>query len=234
MNLLRHLPNGITLANLLCGCLGIVMVFKQDLETASYLILLAALFDFLDGFFAKLLHATSAIGKDLDSLADMVTFGVLPSFLLYALIEEGFTGTDYSFLRYAAFSIALFSALRLAKFNNDPRQSDRFIGLPTPASTLFVASLPHLDAGSLAEQYLLGNPWILVGITILLSYLLISEVPLLALKFKGFGWRENQRRYLVLITSLCFLLFLGWNAVPLILVGYLGVSFFEKPEPRAV
>lgn len=225
--MVRHIPNSLTLANLLCGCIGIVMVFNNDLKAATYLILLAALFDFLDGFAAKMLNAASAIGKDLDSLADMVTFGVLPSLILYALIGEGLAGTDFENLRFLSFSVALFSALRLAKFNNDPRQSDRFIGLPTPANAFLIASFPHLGSGILGE-YLTNNPWMLLVLTLILSYLLVAELPLLALKFKGFQWAGNQRRYLLLAGSLLLLIFLNWSAVPLIMFLYLVLSLFEK------
>ena len=144
MKILRHLPNAMTCGHLLCGCVGIVRVFEHDLITASYLIFLAALLDFGDGFVARLLKASSAMGKELDSLADMVTFGVLPAFMLFSLIGQEID--NQSVLPYSAFSIAVFSALRLAKFNIDPRQTDSFIGLPTPANALVVASLPLILA----------------------------------------------------------------------------------------
>ncbi len=215
-----------TLANLLCGCIGIVWVFRNNAEGASFLILLAALFDFFDGFAARLLNAASPIGKDLDSLADVVTFGVLPSFILFDMMSRGFQGGG-EWLAYAAFLVALFSALRLARFNNDPRQTDRFIGLPTPANAMLIASFPHILAGDRWGGAIIGNPWSLLVFSVAISYLLVAEIPLLALKFKGFGWAGNRLRYLLIAVSFLLLLLFGWAAVPLIMMIYLGLSLVE-------
>lgn len=215
-----------TLANLLCGCIGIVWVFRNNAEGASFLILLAALFDFFDGFAARLLNAASPIGKDLDSLADVVTFGVLPSFILFDMMSIGFQGGN-EWLAYAAFLVALFSALRLARFNNDPRQTDRFIGLPTPANAMLIASFPHILAGNRWGEAVVGNPWSLLVFSVAISYLLVAEIPLLALKFKGFGWAGNRLRYLLIAASVLLLLLFGWAAVPLIMMIYLGLSLVE-------
>lgn len=217
----------LTLCNLLSGCIGIVWVFGNDARGASFLILLAALFDFLDGFAARLLKAVSPIGKDLDSLADVVTFGVLPSFILFEMMRTGFQGGD-EWPAYAAFLVALFSALRLARFNNDPRQTDRFIGLPTPANAMLIASFPHISAGNRWGEAMIGNPWSLVVFSVVISYLLVAEIPLLALKFRGFGWAGNQLRYLLIAASVLLLLLLGWAAVPLIMIIYLGLSVAER------
>ena len=221
-----------TLANLLCGCIGIVRVFENNAEGASFLILLAALFDFFDGFAARLLKASSAIGKDLDSLADMVTFGVLPSFILFDIMTGGFAESGNKWLAYSAFIVALFSALRLAKFNNDLRQTDRFIGLPTPANAMLIASFPHILAGYPQGQAIIGNPWSLVVFSVVISYLLVAEIPLLALKFKGFGWAGNRLRYMLIAASVVLLILFRWAAVPFIMMIYLGVSVVEDRVRR--
>ena len=223
-NMIRHIPNTLTLANLFCGCLGIVQVFEGRPEMASYLIVAAAVFDFFDGFAARLLNVASPIGKDLDSLADVVTFGVLPSVILFWFMEEGFRGGDYEPLRYTAFLVAVFSALRLAKFNNDPRQSDRFIGVPTPANAMLIASLPFISGDPAWAPLFSGNPWALLALTLVMSALLVAELPLLALKFRGFQWKGNQLRYLLIGISGLLLSFLGWMAIPLIMIVYLGLS----------
>lgn len=217
-----------TLAHLLCGCIGIVWVFNHNAEGATYLILLAALFDFFDGFAARLLKAASPVGKDLDSLADMVTFGALPSFILFDMMSRGFAESGNELPAYSAFLVALFSALRLAKFNNDPRQTDRFIGLPTPANAMLIASFPHIAAGYPQWEAVTGNPWILLAFSVVLSYLLVAEIPLLALKFKGFGWKGNQLRYLLIMASALLLILFGWAAVPVIMIIYLGLSIGER------
>ncbi len=225
--MIRHIPNMFTLANLLCGCIGIVWVFGNNAEGASFLILLAALFDFFDGFAARLLKAVSPIGKDLDSLADVVTFGVLPSFILFDMMRMGFEERN-EWLAYAAFLVALLSALRLAKFNNDSRQTDRFIGLPTPANAMLIASFPHILAGSPRGEAIIGNPWNLLVFSVVISYLLVAEMPLIALKFKGFGWGGNQLRYLLIAASVLLLFLFGWMAVPFIMIIYLGLSVGER------
>lgn len=227
--MVRHIPNILTLANLLCGCIGIVEVFKGNPAAASYLIILAAVFDFLDGFVAKLLHATSAIGKDLDSLADVVTFGVLPAVILFHLLKGDFPENE--FWAYGAFIVALLSALRLARFNNDDRQTDHFIGVPTPANALLIASFPHLTGD--AASWVLGNPWLLLGLSLVLGGLLVAQLPLLALKFQGFQWKGNEQRYTLIGTSLVLLLLSKWNAVPIIMLIYLALSWIYRDKSYA-
>jgi CDP-diacylglycerol---serine O-phosphatidyltransferase len=247
VKLLRHLPNAMTCGNLLCGCLGIVRVFEHDLVAAAYLIFLAALLDFGDGFVARLLNAHSAIGKELDSLADMVTFGVLPAFILFSLltpdavaIENAMNyqgnGTDFQGIvvksinpyRYVAFSIAVFSALRLAKFNIDPRQTDSFIGLPTPANALVVASFPLILAFQPQYSLLILIPYSLYAYVALLSFLLVAEIPLFALKFKTFGWAENWVKFVFLGLSGVLLLLLQFAAMPIVVGLYVLVSVIEN------
>ncbi len=234
----KHIPNALTCANLLCGIFGILYVLKapldgtQNLVTASYLLLLALVFDWLDGFVARLLHVTSAIGKELDSLADMVTFGVLPAFIMLHLIEQsclsGFcTKGIFGFYKpYLAFLLAIFSALRLANFNVDTRQSTTFIGVPTPANGMVIASLPLILYYHPQYSNLILSPMVLYVYTISMSYLLVAEFPLFALKFKEFSWKFNQVKYLFVIVSLLMLIFLKFLAIPLIVFFYIFISMF--------
>src|SRR5690606_26151264 len=172
LSILKHLPNFITLCKLFCGCIGIVVVLEGHVTYAAYLIWLAALLDFLDGFVARLLHAYSPIGKELDSLADMVTFGVLPSIIMFVLLQEK---TEGAYWHWIAFVIAACSALRLAKFNVDTRQSDSFIGLPTPANALFISALPFIIMGNSFIAPYIDNAAVLIAITLLFSYLMVAE-----------------------------------------------------------
>jgi len=215
-----------TCGNLLCGCVGIVRVFEHDLIAAAYLIFLATLLDFGDGFAARLLNAHSAIGKELDSLADMVTFGVLPACMLFSLLGQ--VAGIQSYFSYLAFSIAVFSALRLAKFNTDPRQTDSFIGVPTPANALVVASLPLIPAFQPQYAGLVQNPYGLYGYIVLMSSLLVAEIPLFALKFKTFGWAENRVKFVFLGLSGVLLLFLQFAAVPLVVGLYVLLSLVDN------
>ncbi len=214
----KHIPNTITLANLTCGCIGIIACTKGDLATASYMIWLAAIFDFFDGFAARLLNVSSPIGKELDSLADMVTFGVLPAFILFSMQENLTTG----YLPYLAFSLALFSALRLAKFNVDTNQTNGFIGMPTPAAAFFVSGLVFWPTNSL----LVNNPISVAVIGIVLSLLLVAPIPMLALKFKDYSLQNNISRYLLVIISMVLLALFGKKSFPLIISFYFILSLF--------
>ncbi len=195
---------------------------------AAWLIVIAVVFDFLDGFAARLLKATSPIGKDLDSLADMVTFGVLPSFIMYELINLRVHDQASTVIAYSAFSIALFSALRLARFNNDPRQSDSFIGLPTPANALLIASLPLISVYYPETAASLFSTGLLVALSLVMSCLLVAEIPLFALKFKSFGWRENSMRYVFLIVSALLAAGLQILAIPVIILFYVMLSMILR------
>ena len=182
---------------------------------------LAMIFDFLDGFTARILKVHSEIGKELDSLADMVTFGVLPSVMVYHLLLPV---SSYFLIPFAAYLIAVFSALRLAKFNIDERQTTTFIGLPTPANALFISSLYFVF-----QQFtMLNNEFFIVGIIIIFSFLLVSPLELFSLKFKSFGWRDNVVRYIFLLMSITSLLFLKTIAIPLIIIIYLALSMSNK------
>ncbi|MBX0292483.1 CDP-diacylglycerol--serine O-phosphatidyltransferase [Hymenobacter sp. HSC-4F20] len=226
----RHLPNAVTCLNLFSGCLALCHIFAGELETAAYFVGLSALFDFFDGLLARALHVSSPIGKDLDSLADVVSFGVVPGAFLFDLLRQA--GADLpAWLPYAGFIVTVFSALRLAKFNNDTRQSDSFIGLPTPACTLVVASLPLILAhDTFGLTWLILQPWLLVGLTIALSGLLVAELPLFALKFKSFRWQGNQVRFLFLLLSVILLLVLGAAAIPPIILLYVLLSLLTRPK----
>jgi CDP-diacylglycerol---serine O-phosphatidyltransferase len=225
----RHIPNALTCGNLLCGCIGIVEAFHNNLLLSCALIGLAAIFDFLDGFVARLLHVSSPIGKELDSLADMTTFGVLPAIIVYQLLMESIPDLFGIWKAYLAFSIAVFSALRLAKFNTDSRQSDQFIGVPTPANALLIASLPFIARYyEIPWKAVIINTTNLLLFTALMSYLLVAELPLFALKFKSFGWKGNEVRYLFLLLSVVLLLGLGILAVPLIIAFYVVLSLILK------
>lgn len=233
MQLTRHLPNALTCGNLLCGCFGIVAVFNGNLAEAAYLTGIAAVLDFFDGFVARWLHAHSSIGKELDSLADCVTFGVLPAFVLFSLLQQSFPAavraeTPIPPLCYLAFSIAVFSALRLAKFNVDTRQTQSFIGVPTPANAILIASFPLILQSEPFAGIVIYNMYFLVGLIVIMSYLLVAEIELFALKFSSYGWAGNQIKYIFLILSLLLLLVLHVVAIPLIIVLYILLSLLSN------
>ncbi len=191
-----------------------------NLENAAILIWVAAVFDFFDGFAARMLKVSSPIGKELDSLADMVTFGVLPSLIIYQMMSFHIAGIWL----YIPFSIALFSALRLAKFNTDSRQTEQFIGLPTPACAFFVSALPFI-----ANENLLGigemlNGPVLASTSLILSVLLVLEIPLFSLKFKDLKWENNSIRFIFAAFSLILLVLFKIAAIPLIVILYLVLS----------
>ncbi|GGK62062.1 CDP-diacylglycerol--serine O-phosphatidyltransferase [Rufibacter glacialis] len=228
----KHLPNFITCLNLLCGCLALVAVFQQELVSAAGWVVVAAALDFLDGLVARLLNTYSDIGKQLDSLADMVSFGVVPGAAMVQMISQANEAGGYdlpALLPYAGFLITIFSCIRLAKFNIDTRQISSFIGVPTPACTLFIMSLPLILANDdFGLSPIILNPFVLLGITVLFSYLLIAELPLFALKFKNTAWKGNEVRFIFMGLSILFLAILNFTAVPLNLAIYIILSFFNK------
>lgn len=226
--MLLSLPNVITCLNLFSGCVGIVFAFNGDLKNAGYAILLAAFFDFFDGLAARALKINSNLGKELDSLADVVSFGVLPSVIIYQLIGTS-TGLieQLPWLQYAAFGLTIFSALRLAKFNIDTRQSDSFIGLPVPSSALVVLSLPYLveQPGFIGDIFQATiSLLILIGI---LSFLMISELPLIALKFKSLGIHKNIYQYTLIIIGIILFALFKFAAIGLIVVTYILLSILK-------
>jgi CDP-diacylglycerol--serine O-phosphatidyltransferase len=195
MKIIKHIPNTITSMNLLCGVLGVIFTFQGALDLAFYLMILAAVFDFLDGFSARMLKAYSPMGKELDSLADLISFGLLPALMIHRrLVEGGMTG----FWIYVPVIICIFSALRLAKFNVDDRQSENFLGLPTPACAMWCGSLIYAaDRGVMTVAGLLSERYIMIIAPVVLAILLVSEIPMFSMKFKK-GSEYNRLR-------LCFI-----------------------------
>jgi len=233
MNIKKHIPNTITCGNLFCGCLAIVFAFKGDLVVSAYFVGIASVFDFFDGFTARLLKVHSEIGKQLDSLADMVTFGVVPGVIVYTLLlHSPDISNDMEHNQWIAFSgflITIFSAVRLAKFNVDTRQTSSFIGVPTPANAILICSLPLIQSfqplvGNFNMLSIIGNCWFLVALTILMSFLMIAELPLFALKFKNLGWADNKIRYSFLLISLLLLFLFQFIAIPFIIFLYITLS----------
>ena len=222
MRVLKHLPNFLTCANLLCGCLGVLFIFHNPPSIAAYFVWSACLFDFFDGFAARWLKVSSPIGKELDSLADMVSFGVLPALVMFTLIDHADPHTS---LAYSAFMIAVFSALRLAKFNIDETQKDSFSGVPTPANALFITSLVFLP-----EPFtgVLANETALVAITIVFSALLVAPIELFALKFKNFTWAGNALRFTFLGLAVLLLIIFRAGGLPLIIILYILLSLLTK------
>lgn len=228
--MIRHLPNFLTCCNLLCGCFGIVFVLEGREIPAAYFVWLAGVFDFFDGFAARMLKVTSSIGKELDSLADAVSFGVLPALVMYKMIS---TSSDSSALPYIGFTIAVFSALRLAIFNVDETQRDSFRGLNTPANTIFITSLPLLYDRVGRWLY---EPAVLVTITLLFSFLLVSRIEFFAFKFKTFRWEDNKMRFTFLLLAVLLLISLQYLAVPIVILLYIVFSLldsyvFRRPKP---
>lgn len=224
----RHIPNAITCANLFSGCIGIVYAFNGALETAAYFVLLSGIFDFFDGFAARLLNVKSDIGKELDSLADVVSFGFLPGIVMFQLLSRSDFSSPY--LPYFGFIITVFSALRLAKFNIDTRQTEDFIGLNTPMNTLFIVSLPFIQ-----KDYptIIGSAPLLIILIILLSWLMVSEIKIFSLKFSSTSWAQNKIKYIFLILSVLLLAVLKFAAVPLILLLYIGLSLIHFRQVKA-
>jgi CDP-diacylglycerol--serine O-phosphatidyltransferase len=245
LNILKHIPNTITLGNLFCGCLAIVSAFKGNLDWTAYFVGIALILDFFDGFAARMLKVSSAIGKDLDSLADMVTFGVVPGVVMYHLIYNSFNA-DYSgaiiqykldpssvseIVPYFGFIITIFSCIRLAKFNNDTRQSDSFIGLPTPANAMVICSIPlifHFQPHLQGVTAFLSHLPSLMMLTLIMSYLLVAEIPLFALKFKSFGWKENKLVYSFLLASIAILLSFKFIGISLVVFLYILISIVNN------
>ena len=216
----RHIPNALTCANLLSGCIGIVFAFNNRLDIAAYAVLISGIFDFFDGNLARLLNVKSPIGKELDSLADMVSFGFLPGVVMFKLLEQSH-GT-FEYLPFFGFLITIFSGLRLAKFNIDTRQTEDFIGLNTPMNTLFIVSLPFIQR---EHPELIGNTLLLLCLTILMSWLLISEIRIFSLKFGTISWADNKIKFVFLIISAVLIAFLKFAAIPFVLILYILSSF---------
>lgn len=242
MSITKHIPNAITCLNILSGCIASLLAIEGYLFPAALLILLAAVFDFLDGMFARLLGAYSEMGKELDSLADMLSFGFAPATIAFSYMRlavlgdtgAAFTPETLSYSQIAillsAFIISIFSGLRLAKFNVDTRQTTSFIGVPTPANAMFWASLPiilHFGDYPIIEN-LLTNEWLILVAVIVTSLLLVIEIPMFALKVKSLKWQENKIQYIFLITLVILAILLKWLVIPLILFVYIIFSLFDN------
>ncbi len=250
MNIKKHIPNAITCGNLFCGCLAIVSAFNGNLVASAYLVGIAAVLDFFDGFAARILKVSGELGKQLDSLADMVTFGVVPGVVMFQLLGQAWWGMHmdgaafnpelnahlakyYPYIAFIPFLITIFSAIRLAKFNIDTRQTNSFIGVPTPANSILICSLPLIQA---FQSTLFGfdfnaiitNVYFLLGLSILMSYLLVAELPLFALKFKNFGWADNKLRFSFLIISVLLIALLHFVAIPFIIFLYIVLSVINN------
>ncbi len=235
--MIRVIPNIITLMNLACGCIAIVLVFDGALITASWLIIAAAILDFFDGTVARLLNARSEMGKQLDSLADIVSFGVAPSCIIYTLMVTalGLQADHYiQFAAIPAFFIAVFSALRLARFNIDSTQTHSFRGLPTPVNGLFICALPFIliQAQTKGGIHLLFGSWldnyfVLLGLTITMCFLMVSNLPLIGFKTQLFIWRKSKFKYLFVVAAVVLILLLGTTAAPFVLGSYIVISLID-------
>ena len=221
----KHIPNMITCCNLISGCIATYYAFQGHYDMALLFIVVGAVFDFFDGMSARLLHVSSPIGKELDSLADDITFGFAPSAIVFSFLCS--FHIHLPFVPYMAFIIAAFSALRLAKFNLDERQSLGFIGLPTPANALFWGALIwRLDFQTWFEPYAVPDYWlyILLGLIPISCYLLVSEIPMFALKFKTWGWKGNEVKYLFILSCIPILGLLGIFGLAVIIGWYVVLS----------
>jgi len=244
----KHIPNLFTLMNLFSGMIAVIMAATDELVLAAFFVFLGIFFDFFDGFFARKFNVEGELGKQLDSLADVVTSGVVPGIIMFQMMlysakgqwfmelscEVGdwrdYQDTYFYFLPFSGLFITLAAAYRLANFNIDERQTNSFIGLPTPAFAIFVLSLPlilyYSDNAFFLE--LLQNFYVLLGITILGCYMMNAEIPLFSLKFKNYNWKGNETKYLFLLGTFIMLLTLQTIAIPLTILFYVFLSVIEN------
>ncbi|MEI6677975.1 MAG: CDP-diacylglycerol--serine O-phosphatidyltransferase [Mariniphaga sp.] len=238
----KHIPNFITCLNVVSGTLAVVFAVKGELTISVIFIFIAAIFDFLDGMAARLLKAYSPLGKELDSLADMISFGVAPGMLMMVMQENALFGVNVRAESFAQLSvyeiiciasslmIPVFSALRLAKFNIDTRQTDSFIGLPTPANAIFIAALALIISHGRYEMLdaFIMQPIVLTTITIVMSLLLVSEIPMFSLKFKNLSWKDNQLRFIFMFISIALVLILNSYGIAASIVSFIVISLFAR------
>ena len=246
MSIKKHIPNTITLLNLLAGLLALIHAFNGNYNEAFSLVCLGIFFDFWDGFFARIWKVQSPIGLQLDSLADMVTSGVVPGLVMYKMLGDiqenqaqyNLTEDTYfmGVVPYLGFLITLASCYRLAKFNVDTRQTDSFIGLPTPANALLIMSIPMIQFHSEFDWLVdfLSNPYVLVGITALSAYLLNAEIPLFSLKVKSFSWEKYKMQVVFLILSVILIVLLEFIAIPIIILLYVILSVVNNTMLKKV
>lgn len=227
----RHIPNTITCLNLFSGCIASVMAFEARYELAFLFIIIGAVFDFFDGMTARLLKAYSPIGKELDSLADDITFGIAPALIVFSFLKEpsmiypDFLQGVREYVPYFAFLLAVFSGLRLAKFNVDERQTSSFIGMPTPANALFWGAL---IIGGREFLLLHCNVIYLLVAIVIFSLLLVSEIPMFSLKFKNLSWKDNKVSFIFLLVSAPLLVFLGISGFSAVIAWYIILSLFTR------
>ena len=228
MNFKKHIPNFITLLNLLCGCIALVFISEYNVEMAFFFVCIGIFLDFFDGFFARLFQVTSPLGLQLDSLADMVTSGVVPGYVMFMLMQKA-QNPAFSFLPYLGFIITLGACYRLANFNIDTRQTDSFIGLPTPANALFILSLPLIlhYSESLIVLEILTNQFVLILITVLSAYMMNAEIPLFSLKIKDFKFKKNAFQIVFLGLSVLLLVFFQYLGVALTIATYVLMSIIK-------
>ncbi|HSD14416.1 MAG TPA: CDP-alcohol phosphatidyltransferase family protein [Flavobacterium sp.] len=240
MSFKKQIPNLITFLNLAAGLFALIHAFNGNYNEAFSLVCLGIFFDFWDGFFARIFNAQSPLGVQLDSLADMVTSGVVPGVVMYKMLTDiqenqsiyTLTGDTYymAVVPYIGFIITIASCYRLAKFNIDTRQTDSFIGLPTPANALLIMSIPMI---LFANQYewlsnILSNPYFLVGLSFLSAYLLNAEIPLFSLKVKYFSWEKNKLQVLFLAVCVVLLVLFQYLAIPMIILFYVLLSVLNN------
>ncbi|MDP5105003.1 MAG: CDP-alcohol phosphatidyltransferase family protein [Polaribacter sp.] len=228
MNLGKHIPNYITLGNLFAGSVAVIFAVEGDFKTAAIFVLIGIIFDFFDGFTARLMGVTGELGKQLDSLADMVTSGVVPGVVMFKLIQSNLIADNLLEVKanqildvpLIGLILTMAACLRLARFNLDARQTDSFIGLPTPAMSLFVISLPliQMNTDIVFVKDLISNNYFLIALTWVLSFLMNAEMPLFSLKFKEYSLKNNYIKYFFLLASVILLVTLNFLAVPLIIM----------------
>ena len=241
MKVKNYIPNILTLGNLLCGTIATIYAIYEDFNSAAVFVLIGILLDFFDGFVARLLKVSGDLGKQLDSLADMVTSGVVPGLIMFQLINANseISGINNEFLlndSLFGLVLTLGACYRLAKFNLDTRQSDSFIGLPTPAMCLFVISLPLIQENSNLHvvENLLESNYFLIGITLLLTFLMNAEISLFSLKFKEYSFAKNYIKYVFIIVSILMIIGLQYISIPLIILLYVIISVLQNYKTKEV
>lgn len=251
MHFKKHIPNILTLLNLLSGTIAVLFAVKNELVVAALFVFIGILFDFFDGFAARLLKVQGELGKQLDSLADVVTSGVVPGIIMFQLILASVSNKNWSIGGHSMMDlslnnylsvvyltstigllITLAAAYRLAKFNIDERQTSSFIGLPTPAASLVVLSLPLIIAYTSNEIAIsiIQNTWFLIALTLLLCYLMNAEIFLFSLKFKDFSWKNNKLKFAFVLVSLLLVVFLQFIAIPVVIIFYVLLSMLSKDK----
>lgn len=242
MTLKKYIPNLLTLLNLLCGTIAVIFAVNNELEIAAYFVFLGIFFDFFDGFAARIFNVQGELGKQLDSLADVVTSGVVPGIVVYKLLQTNNTveifnteivswkTQEIELVPFFGLLFTLAAAYRLAKFNIDERQTSSFIGLPTPAAALVILSLPLILNYSSLEvaTTIIENKWFLIVVTVVLSILMNAEIPLFSLKFKDYSWKNNRIKFSFILITAILCIALKFVAIPVVIIVYVLMSLFYK------